>query len=290
MGKKEVACPIKGCSKKDSSSSSSSAAAAIKEKAVSISAGGVIKPSSANSAKKRTEKALGQFLSDVLPALKKEMSNRKKEPFSWENYASYFKPDSKYLATFILPLFKFLEKDEIICTRYGNFDNRHMVKTTAGFDRVMLLSRHCDPEDLTPDVQQYLSQRYGREWFKIPAKDGFRAKAAAASGHEGCFKVVLVGLFEDSFVDSVTGEVILTINPSLMYEPLRPPPPKKERKAKHSSSSSSSKSDKKGSPSKTDADDEADEEEGGGSSSSPLIMPGVGAQDVPLSLLKDEEE
>jgi len=245
--------------------------------------GGVVKPSSAASAKKRTEKALGQFLSDVLPALKKEMSNRKKEPFSWENYSAYFKPDSKYLATFILPLFKFLEKDEIICNRYGNFENRHMVKTTAGFDRVMLLSRHCDPEDLTPDVQQYLSQRYGREWFKIPAKDGFRAKAAAASGYDGCFKVVLVGLFEDSFVDSQTGETILTINPSLMYEPLRPPPPKKERK----SASSSSKKEKK-SIEELAAEDLSSPSSSSSSSAVGPVEPG--AQEVPLELLSEEGE
>lgn len=201
-------------------------------KTLKVQAGGIIKSSTASSNKKRTEKAISQFLTDILPALKKEMVKRKKESFSWEPYLPYFKADSGYIQTFILPLFRFLEKDEIICTRYGLFDNRHMVKTSAGFERVMLLSRHCDEEDFSSDVQQYLTKRFGKEWFKIPSKDGFRAKAAAASGHEGCFKVILTGLFEDSFQDVTTGETVYTINPSLMYEPCRPPPPKKEKKKK----------------------------------------------------------
>lgn len=198
---------------------------------IGVQAGGIIKPSPFSS-KKRTEKAISQFLTDILPALKKEMVKRKKESFSWEPYLPYFKADSGYIQTFILPLFRFLEKDEIICNRYGLFDNRHMVKTSAGFERVMLLSRHCDEEEFSPDVQQYLTKRFGKEWFKIPSKDGFRAKAASASGYEGCFKVILTGLFEDSFQDVTTGETVYTINPSLMYEPCRPPPPKKERKKK----------------------------------------------------------
>lgn len=250
-------------------------------KSPTVSNGGVVKPKN-KTAKTRTEKALGQFLSDVLPALKKEMSHRKKEQFSWEAYAAYFKPDSKYLATFILPLFKFLEKDSIVCSRYGNFDNRHMVKTSAGFDRVMLLSRHCDTEELTPDVQQYLSQRYGREWFKIPSKDGFRAKAASASGFEGCFKVSLVGMFEDSFIDKTTGATIYTINPSLMYEPLRPPPPKKERKVK-----------KQASKEKEEESDEEDEDNGDVDEPSPNDYKNVvkamepGAQEVPIDFLEE---
>lgn len=239
-----------------------------------VHAGGVLKTSSSSSsssAKKRTEKALGQFLSDVLPALKKEMIRKKKETFSWEAYADYFKADSKYVATFCLPLFRFLEKNEIICTRYGCFDNRHMVKTTAGFDRVMLLSRNLTEEELTPEVQQYLTQRFGREWYKIPSKDGFRAKAAAASGHDGQFKVILVGLFEDSFVDNVTGETVLTINPSLMFEPCRPPPPKKERAPG-----------KKNSKANKD-----DAEHAAAAAASPVD---VGAQEVPIDPLSDGEE
>jgi hypothetical protein len=100
----------------------------------------------------------------------------------------------------------------------------------------MLLSRNCDEEELPAEVQQFLTKRFGKEWFKIPSKDGFRAKAAAAAGYEGCFKVILTGLFEDSFQDTQTGETVYTINPSLMYEPCRPPPPKKEKKSKKTTS------------------------------------------------------
>lgn len=231
---------------------------------------GVTKASSASSSKKRTEKAISQFLSDMLPALKKEMVKRKKEPFSWEPYQAFFKPDSGYIQTFILPLFKFLEKDEILCSRYGEFSNKHMVKTTAGFDRVMLLSRHCDTDELTGDVQQYLSTRFGKEWFKIPSKDGHRAKAAAAAGYEGCFKVILTGLYEDSFQDVKTGETVYTINPSLSYEPCRPPPPKKEKVAKKQKGEKKEKKEKEESV----ATDTVD----------------VGAQEVPIELVSEGEE
>jgi len=222
-----------------------------------VQAGGIIKPSTVSSTKKRTEKAISQFLTDILPALKKEMVRRKKDTFSWEPYMPYFKADSGYIQTFILPLFRFLEKEEIICSRYGLFENRHMVKSSAGFERVMLLSRHCDEEELSLDVQQYLTKRFGKEWFKIPSKDGFRAKAAAAAGYEGCFKVILTGLFEDSFQDTQTGETVYTINPSLMYEPCRPPPPKKEKKKKEEK----------------------------------IVVPvAVGAQEVPIDLVEEAED
>lgn len=237
--------------------------------------GGIVKKSSQSPAKKKVEKAINQFLSDMLPTLKKEMVKRKKEPFSWENYQGYFRADSGYLQTYILPLFKFLEKDEIICSRYGLFDNRHMVKTSAGFDHVMFLSKNCDSETLPADVQQYLRQRFGKEWFKIPSKDSHRAKAAANAGHEGCFKVILTGLFEDSFTDTQTGETVHTINPSLAYEPCRPPPPKKERSAP-------SKKKKK------EAVSEEEEENDGDNDESPCCE--VGAQEVPIEPVEDGGE
>jgi len=239
----------------------------VSEKAIS-------KASTGSASKKRTEKAISQFLTDVLPALKKEMVKRKKEPFSWEPYRAYFKADSHYIQTFILPLFKFLEKDEIVCTRYGCFDNKHMVKTGDGFERVMLLSRHCDTNELPGDVQQYLSKRFGKEWFKIPSKDGFRAKAAAAAGHDGCFKVILTGLFEDSFQDVRTGETVYTINPILEFEPCRPPPPKKER----------SVTTKKKKEKKEESKEESKEEE----EDSGVVE--VGAQEVPIEPVDEEEE
>jgi len=180
--------------------------------------------------KKKKEEAFSQFITDVLPSLKKEMVRKKKEAFDWEKYSVYFKPDSGYMPTFILPLFRFLLTDEIICDRYGNFENKHRVKTIVGHKRVMDLSEHSDVLELTPEMLHYFSRRYGVEWFKIPSKDGFRAKAAAAAGFEGQFKVILTGLYEDSFTDNTTGQEIVTINPTLMYEPVLPPPPKKERK------------------------------------------------------------
>lgn len=240
-----------------SASSSSSSSPSVSSKAIAK-----------TKSKKRTEKAIGQFLSEILPTLKKEMVRRKKEPFSWSNYEAFLKPDSGYVQTYILPLFKFLEKDEIICSRYGCFENRHMVKTSFGFDRVMTLSRHCDADELTPDVLTYLTQRYGKEWFKIPAKDGFRAKAAAATGHEGCFKIILTDLFEDTFQDVQTGQTIRSINPSLLYEPCRPPPVKKEREKK---------------PRKVKEEEE--EEEGG--EEEERISP---AQEVPLEKMEEKEE
>lgn len=232
-------------------------------------------PTSVSGKKKKKEKAFSQFITDVLPSLKKEMVRKKKEPFDWDRYSHYFKPDSGYMPTFILPLFRFLLADEIICDRYGNFDNKHRVKTAAGHKRVMDLSEHNDILELTPEMLHYFARRFGVEWFKIPSKDGFRAKSAAAAGHEGQFKIILTGLYEDSFTDSATGQEVVTINPILMYEPVLPPPPKKERKApppkKSSSSSSSSNS--------------------SSSSSSPQPSDEVSsAQEVPVDKLPEFEE
>lgn len=235
---------------------------------ISISSGSISKSSSSSAvSKKKADKAIQQFIADVLPALKKEMTKSKKEPFSWEPFLAYFKPENGFVATYCLPLFKFLEKSEIICSRYGCFEGKHTVKTDEGFQRVMLLSKHCDTSELTPDMQQYLLSRYGKDWFKIPSKDGFRAKAAASSGHEGKFKMILTNIFEDSFIESSTGKVIYTINPVLSFQPLLAPTPKKAKAPKKPSSSSSSPP-----------------------------PPAVGAQEVPLEHLpeasseKEEEE
>ena len=212
----------------EGSSSSSGASSPISA------GGGVIKPKNATK-KKKKEQAFTQFITDVLPSLKKEMIRKKKEAFDWDDYSKYFRPDSGYVATFMLPLFRFLLTDEIICDRYGNFDNKHRVKTAVGHKRVMDLSENSDVLELTPEMIHYFNKRFGVEWFKIPSQDGFRAKAAAAAGYEGQFKVILTGLYEDSFTDNVSGKEVITINPTLMYEPVLPPPPKKERKAAASS-------------------------------------------------------
>jgi hypothetical protein len=171
-------------------------------------------------ASKKNKDIAGRFIANSLPTLKKELSLRKKEPFHWSDYAHYFKPGSKYIQTFVLPLFHFLETDEIICSRYGCFDGKHMVKTTDGFQRVMLLSKYCTPDELDEQTVLYMTKKYGREWFKIPSKDGFRAKSASAAGHEGLFKVRLLGIFEDSFVDQTSLAPVLCINPILSFEPV----------------------------------------------------------------------
>lgn len=204
-----------------------------KDAIVKATAGGpapaIAKPKAKSSKK---EEMFRQFITEVLPSLKKEMVQKKREPFDWSKFAHYFKPESGFKPTFILPLFRFLLSDEVVCDRYGNFSNRHRVKTDEGYNRVMTLSAHSDVLELTPEMLQYFSRRFGMEWFKIPPKDGHRAKAAAAAGYEGKFKVILLGMTEDSFPDSKTGEEILTINPILTYEPCLPPPPKKEKKPK----------------------------------------------------------
>lgn len=185
--------------------------------------------SSSSSKKRKAEQGIEMFLKDTLPSLKKEMSKKKREPFRLDEYNEYFKDSSKIIPTFMLPLFRFVQKTEVVCSRYGCFNGKHMVKCAEGFNRVMLLTKHADPEQFTPDVQQYCAQRFGKEWFKIPAKDGYRAKAAAAAGHDGLFKVVLTGVFFDSFIDKNSHDEIQTINPVLMFEACPAPVQKKQK-------------------------------------------------------------
>jgi len=168
-------------------------------------------------ASKKNKETAARFIANTLPTLKKELSIRKKEPFRWEDYSHYFKPGSKYIQTFILPLFHFLETDRIVCNRYGCFDGKHMVKTTDGFQRVMLLSKYCTPDELDEQTTMYMTKKYGREWFKIPSEDGFRAKAASAAGHEGMFTVKLLGILKISFMNHTSLETVLSINPILCF-------------------------------------------------------------------------
>ena len=244
-------------------------------------AGGVKKPPKTTRVKKDKTKSIQNFLNEVLPALKKEMVKKKTEPFSLAPYADLFKPDSKYIATYLLPLFRFLEKNTIVCNRYGCWDGKHQVKTTAGFERVMYLSKNLDEASFPADMQQYCTSRFGKEWYKIPAKDGFRAKAAFSNGFEGCFTVTLVGVYTDSFLDD-KGQTVLTVNPVLSYDSVRPPAPKKEKVKKD-------KEEKKESVPRV-----VIESEGEGDSVSPIgEFPGVGAQQSqmePLVLSDDEDE
>lgn len=241
---------------------------------------GVTKPAKVSRVKKDKTKSIENFLSDVLPCLRKEMVRRKSDPFSLAPFAEYFKPDSKYIATYVLPLFRFLEKYTIVCTRYGVWDGKHQVRTRDGFDRVMYLSKNLDEASFPSDMQSYCTSRFGKEWFKIPAKDGFRAKAASSSGHQGQFTITLTGVYTDSFINSV-GEEVLTINPELTYDSVRPPAPKKEKKPKV----------KKEKKPKAEEDGGDDDESG---AVSPIgEFPGIGAQTQALSplspLMSDED-
>lgn len=264
---------------------------------------GKVKTSKGGSSKK-IEKDIENFLKDTLPSLKKEMHKRKREPFDLSAYSAYFKEKSKVIPTYMLPLFNFVQKTEVVCTRYGCFNGKHMVKCSEGFNRVMLLSKHADPEQFTPDIQKYCSQRFGKDWFKIPPKDGYRAKAAAAAGHDGMFKVILIGVTFDSFLDKDTNEEVQTINPNLLFEACLPPhksvnkenvdesaePTKKKRKRSSKKKSKKDEEDENG-----DDDDEADNEKKEESAhvederdeDSGDSGVDVGAQEVSLSLLPE---
>lgn len=210
---------------------------------------------------RKTDGIVLNFKQSLLPQLKKEMDSfkKKKEDFNLEAYAAFFAPNSGTVATYILPLFRFLGKNTITCSRYGLFDTKHCVKTTEGFDRVLVLSNSADPADFTPDIQAFCAARYGKEWFKIPAKDGYKAKAACSGGHDKMFKVILTGVFFDSFIDSTTNEEVQTINPVLQYEPMAAPPPKKERKTIVAKKVKSKKLDSPPPPKEEEGEDSEDE-------------------------------
>ena len=112
--------------------------------------------------KKRKDKVLKQFISDILTSLKKEMLRQKKIVFSWDDYTSYFTPDSPYLQTYLLPLFRFLNKTSIICSRYGCFDGKHRVKTSEGAEKLEVLFKAnasipaTSTDYISPEVAYYM--------------------------------------------------------------------------------------------------------------------------------------
>lgn len=171
---------------------------------------------------RKTEAAVQQFINDILPSLRKEMSQNKKMKSSVNlgDFAMYFHPSSKVRPAYLFPLFHFLNRTEIICTRYGNFNGSHKVKSADGCAHALLLSQSVD---LTEEENQYIMRRFGRDWHKIPAKDGNIAMNAHRTGHMGQFKITLVGSYEDQFLDSQTGETIYTLNPVLSYEAIKAP-------------------------------------------------------------------
>jgi len=194
-----------------------------------------VEVSSAPPAKKsRKEQILEDFMITQLPALRKEIKLKKKEQaaFNVRDYPQYFKSGGDFTPTYCLSLFGFLGKNEIVCTQYGAFDgNRHMVKTTDGFNHVSLIIASLGASDtLSPEEMEHMMKRFGREWFKIPAKDAPRVSSAYRFGDGHHFKVVLTGIYEDSFFGE-NGVEIKTANPVLRYEPVRAAAPKQKKEA-----------------------------------------------------------
>lgn len=175
---------------------------------------------------KKTEVAVQQFMQDVLPTLRKEILKKKPTSFDMSSIQDYFVAGSKVKPTYLLPLFHFLNKNEVVCNRYGVFDGRHMIKTTDGFNHVMTLSKYAD---LSPDETDFITRRFGKEWHKIPAKDQYKVQTAMKTGFNGLFKIILVGVYEDSFRDEDKGEEIFIVNPILKYEPVRALKPASEK-------------------------------------------------------------
>lgn len=204
--------------------------------------------------KSRKEVVIGAFIGSVLPALRKELSMKKKVKFDISEYDRYFTEKSKFLATYVLPLFHFLRKNEIVCTRVGEYDGKVMIKTAEGFNHTTKLLNFLGNQDqISEEERTYLLSKFGKEWFKIPFKDKVKAMGASRLGEEGCFKVILTGVHFDKFkpkpysseshlntsvssagshvnatlnhaINSLqnfeVNEWVHTINPTLMYEPL----------------------------------------------------------------------
>lgn len=195
-----------------------------------------VEVSSAPPAKKsRKDQILEDFMITQLPALRKEIKLKKKEQssFNIRDYPQYFKSGGEFLPTYCLALFNFLGKNEIVCTQYGVFQSsRHMVKTVDGFNHANLIISSLGASDsLSSDEIEHMMKRFGREWFKIPAKDAPRVSSAYRYGELHQFKVILTGIYEDSFYDE-DGTEVKTANPVLRYEPVRSAPQKPKPKPK----------------------------------------------------------
>lgn len=169
--------------------------------------------------KSKKQEAVEQFVLNTLPALRKNMKQAKivQSTFKVRDQSHYFAPNSIYIPTFILPLFQFLAKEEIVCSKVADFDGKKFVKTTAGFLHATFIANQA--LDLEEDDVQYLMRKYGKEWFKIPSKDFVKASSASKYGDKGEFKVTLIGIYEDSFKDEENHE-LYTINPILRYDPV----------------------------------------------------------------------
>lgn len=194
------------------------------------------KEESVPSKKTKKDLLLEDFMLIQLPALRKEVKLRKKVQanFNVRGHPQYFKTGGEFTPTYCLSLFHFLGKNEILCSQYGLFDSsRHMIKTSDGFNHCNLIIASVGDDTLSPEEAEHMMKRFGREWFKIPAKDASKVQSAFRFGDGHQFKIILTGIYEDSFFGE-EGEEIKTANPVLRYEPYRAPTPKV------SSSSSSS--------------------------------------------------
>lgn len=181
--------------------------------------------------KTKNDILLEDFTIGTLPALRRDMKKAKanQAAFKIKDHSSYFGKTSKHIPTFILPLFHFLGREEIICSRVCDFNGKKFIKTDAGFAHASFIINHA--LDLTEEEKEYLLRKYGKEYFKIPSKDFVKASSASKYGDKGEFKVVLTGLYEDSFMNDDQIE-IATINPILRYESVKPKPTTGEKKEK----------------------------------------------------------
>lgn len=189
--------------------------------------------------KTKNQAILEQFMMDTLPALRRNMKQAKAAQASFKitEHSQYFGKTSPFVATFILPLFHFLGKEEIVCSQVRDFNGKKYVKTTAGFNHATLIVNHA--LDLTDEEKEYVMKKFGNDFFKIPSKDWVKAVSASKYGDKGEFKVTLTGLYEDSFRDD-EGKEVMTINPILRYDSIHAKPStdkkdkKKEKKEKPS--------------------------------------------------------
>ena len=183
--------------------------------------------------KSRKDKLLDDFLITQLPALQKDVKLKKKEKKSFRirDYADYFKAGSEWTPTYCLALFNFLGKEEILCDRYGVFQgNRHCVHTLDGFTHASLIQSNAG-HMLSPEETHFIMNRYGKEWFKIPAKDAPNVTTAHRFGDAHQFKVIIFGIEEGSFYGK-DGEEILSLTPKLRYEAYKAPPEKVKKPKK----------------------------------------------------------
>lgn len=197
---------------------------------------------------RKGEAAVKHFIDSVLPALRKEMAKKKKNVFKLDDHADLFLPNSPIRPAYLLPLFHFLGKNEILCDKFREFDSKAMVHTKDGFNQCMKINKYSTPDVISEHELTEIMKRFGKEWHKIPAKDKVRVAAAIRAGASGEFKIILSGIYYDSFYDD-KGEEIKIAVPILNYEGIRakvvqvelpamPEKPKKQRKSKKESSSS----------------------------------------------------